>query len=69
MTETPDKITPATELGSTAPAGAGVSDDDMTREVADQTAPDLDAEDVFERESDGTSTDKEAAKTDGADLR
>lgn len=49
-------------MGETKPAGEGVSDEDMARQVADQTSSDLKADDVFEREADGTTTDTEAAK-------
>ncbi len=54
--------------GTTQPAGAGVSDEEMARKVAEETSPDLDAEDVFERESEGTDTDKPVAEADAADL-
>jgi hypothetical protein len=50
--------------GETRPAGEGVDDEEMVREVAGQTSSDLKAEDVFERESDGTTDDTEAAKAD-----
>lgn len=60
---------PATEAGSTKPAGAGVSDEELAEQVGEQTSSDLQAEDVFERESDGAATDTEAAKADGDDLR
>ena len=53
-------------MGETKPAGEGVSDDEMVREVAGQTSSDLAAEDVFEREADGASSDQEIAK-EGAD--
>ncbi len=55
-------------MGTTRPAGEGVSDDDLAREVADQTSEDLKAEDVFERESDGADSDVEAAKANASDL-
>jgi hypothetical protein len=48
--------------GETRPAGEGVSDEEMVREVADQTSSDLMAEEVFEREADGASSDAEIAK-------
>jgi hypothetical protein len=54
--------------GETRPAGEGVSDDEMAREVADQTSSDLKADDVFEREADGAASDVEAAKADPDDL-
>jgi hypothetical protein len=59
---------PATDAGTTRPAGAGVSDEDMADQVGDQTSSDLEAEDVFEREADGAVTDTEAAKADGSEL-
>jgi large subunit ribosomal protein L4 len=52
---------PATDAGTTKPAGEGVSDEDAAKEVAEQTSSDLKAEDVFERESGGASTDTEVA--------
>jgi large subunit ribosomal protein L4 len=53
--------TPATDAGTTRPAGEGVSDEDAAKEVAEQTSSDLKVEEAFERESDGTATDTEAA--------
>jgi len=50
------------ESGSTEAAGSGVSDDEMVKEVAEQTSSDLAAEGTFERESAGATTDTEAAK-------
>jgi protease I len=49
----------------TGPAGAGLSDEDALREVADQTSADVKASDVFARESGGATSDAEAAKADG----
>jgi hypothetical protein len=49
-------------MGETKPAGEGVSDEDMARQVADQTSSDLKADDVFEREADGAASETEAAK-------
>jgi hypothetical protein len=57
-----------TESGNTKPAGDGISDDEMVQEVAEETSPDLKAEDVFERESDGTDTDTAAADADADDV-
>jgi hypothetical protein len=54
--------------GETRPAGEGVTDEEMTREVAEQTSSDLKAEDVFEREADGVASDTEAAKADPDEL-
>jgi large subunit ribosomal protein L4 len=46
--------------GVTAPAGEDVSDDDAVAEVAEQTSSDRKAEDVFEREADGATTETAA---------
>lgn len=54
--------------GETRPAGEGVSDEEMVREVAGQTSSDLKADDVFEREADGAAGDTEAAKADPDEL-
>lgn len=54
--------------GETRPAGDGLSDEEMSREVADQTSSDLKADDVFEREADGAAGDVEAAKAGPEDL-
>jgi hypothetical protein len=53
---------PATSAGTTRPAGEGVSDEEMSSEVAEQTSSDLAVEDAFERESDGATSDREAAE-------
>lgn len=45
-------------------AGDGVSDDELVEQVAKQTDSELEQKDYFERESDGTATDTEAAKAD-----
>ena len=59
---------PATDAGTTTPAGQGVSDEQLAKQVGDQTSSDLQVEDVFEREADGAATDTEAAKADGSEL-
>ncbi len=59
---------PATSVGSTEAAGAGVSDEEFSDEVADNTDPNLKTEDVFEREADGAASDTEAAKATGDEL-
>ena len=41
--------TPATDAGETKPAGEGVSDEQAATEVAEQTSPDLKAEEAFEK--------------------
>jgi len=53
---------------NTRPAGEGLSDEEMVEQVADQTASDLKHSDFFERESEGASTDTEAAKASGDEL-
>ena len=57
-----------TEAGRTEQAGDGISDEEMARQVADQTSSDLQYADVFEREADGTLTDTEAAKATADEL-
>jgi protease I len=59
---------PATDAGTTRAAGDGVPDDELAEQVSEQTSSDLQAEDVFERESGGAATDTEAAKVEGSDL-
>ncbi len=54
--------------GDTEAAGAGLSDEDFADRVAGQTSNDLKAEDVFEREHDGASSDGAAADLDAEDL-
>ena len=53
---------PATSAGTTKPAGEGISDEEMSHEVAAQTSSDLAVEGAFEAEHDGAHTDTEAAK-------
>jgi hypothetical protein len=67
MTSTQDNNSGA--LGETEAAGAGLSDDQFAERVAGQTSSDLQAEDVFEREADATSTDEPVAEVTGDDLR
>lgn len=50
---------PATGAGVTRPAGEGVSDEEMAREVAETTSPDRAAEEAFEKAG-GKETDKPA---------
>jgi large subunit ribosomal protein L4 len=57
---------PATDAGTTAPAGEDLSDSEAVTEVAEQTSSDVKAEDVFERESDGATTEAPVAEA-GAD--
>lgn len=60
---------PATSAGTTKPAGEGVSDDQLSEQVADQTSSDLEVEEAFEREGDGAATDTEIAKASGDELK
>ena len=59
---------PATDAGTTRPAGEGVDDKELTEQVADSTSSDLEVEGAFERESGGAASDTEAAKADADDL-
>lgn len=68
MTEQPDSP-PATDAGSTAPAGAGLSDDQLQKEVTGQTDSNLEVEETFARESEGAATETEAAKATADELR
>ena len=52
----------------TTEAGAGLSDEEMAKQVAEQTSSDLKEADVFKREAEGTTTDTEAAKASGDEL-
>lgn len=61
--------TPATNAGTTRPAGEGVDDAELGEQVAEQTDSNLEAEAAFERESDGAATDKGIAKADADDLK
>lgn len=54
--------------GTTVPAGEGLSDEEMARQVAAQTDSEHQQADVFEREADGATSDTEAAKADGDEL-
>ena len=59
---------PATDAGTTAPAGEGVSDEELLEQVTEQTSADLKVEGAFQRESDGASGDTEAAKAEPDEL-
>ncbi|MDP9092655.1 MAG: hypothetical protein M3N95_06850 [Actinomycetota bacterium] len=54
---------------NTQPAGAGLTDEQMAKQVAEQTSSDLKHADVFEREADGATTDTEAAKASADELQ
>ena len=66
MSEQPDTA-PATDAGTTSTAGEGVDDREFAAEVGEQTSSDLKVEDAFERESDGATSDVEAAREDADD--
>jgi hypothetical protein len=51
-------------MGETTAAGEGISDDEMVKQVAEQTDSELEQKDYFEREQDGAVSDTEAAKAD-----
>ena len=55
-------------MGETHKGGDGISDDEMVREVAEQTSSDEKWADVSKREADGTTTDTELAKADADEL-
>jgi hypothetical protein len=57
-----------TESGTERAAGEGISDEEMVRQVAEQTASDLKHQDFFEREAQGAASDTEAAKADADDV-
>jgi hypothetical protein len=52
----------------TTAAGAGLSDEEMARQVAEQTPSEERYADVSKLEADGALTDKEIAKADADDL-
>jgi hypothetical protein len=54
--------------GETHEAGENLSDEEMARQVAEQTPAEERYKDVFEREADGATTDTEAAKASGDEL-
>jgi hypothetical protein len=58
-----------TENGKTTEAGAGLTDEEMVEQVADQSPAEERYADVFKREADGTTTDTEAAKADADELQ
>jgi hypothetical protein len=49
-------------------SGEGLTDQEMMKQVAEQTSSELKHKDVFEREADGTTTDTEAAKADADEI-
>lgn len=56
------------EHGRTTDAGAGLTDEEMAEQVAEQTPSEINEADVFRREAEGTVTETEAAKADGDEL-
>lgn len=60
---------PATDAGTTRPAGEGVDDDALVGQVGEQTDSNLEVKGAFEREADGAATETEAAKASGDELR
>ena len=60
---------PATEAGTTSAAGEGLDDQELAKQVAEQTDSNLEAEGAFEREADGAASDTEAAKASGDELQ
>lgn len=62
MNDNSPAATPATDAGTTRPAGDGVTDAELSKQVAEQTANDLEVEQVFVREADGARSDTEVAK-------
>ncbi len=68
MSESSNATAPASDAGTTRPAGEGVDDSTLVEQVGEQTDSNLEVEGVFERESDGAATDTEAAKATGDEL-
>lgn len=60
---------PATDAGTTRPAGEGVDDKTLAEQVGEQTDSNLEVEGTFERESDGAASDTEAAEASGDELK
>ena len=60
---------PATDAGTTRPAGEGVDDQTLAEQVGEQTDSNLEVEGTFERESDGAASETEAAKATGDELK
>jgi hypothetical protein len=56
------------ENGKTTDAGAGLTDEEMVEQVAEQSPAEERYADVFKREADGATTDTEAAKASGDEL-
>ena len=56
-------------IGTTKPAGEGLSDEEMAEQVAEQTDSNLQVKDFFEREADGATTDTAAAEADADEVK
>ena len=54
--------------GNVHAAGEGLSDDELAQQVADQTPSEERYADVFKRETDGATTETEAAKASADEL-
>lgn len=54
------------QTGATRPAGQELSDEEMSRRVAEQTSSDLKVSETFRREADGAASSEEVGNT-GAD--
>ena len=61
--------TPATNAGTTKPAGEGVGDEELAEQVAESTDSNLEVEGAFEREADGAASDTGIAKSTGDELQ
>lgn len=57
------------DIGTTKPAGEGLSDEEMAEQVAEQTDSNLQVKDFFEREADGATTDTEAAEATADEVK
>ena len=66
--QTDETTTPATSAGTTSAAGEGVDDQELAREVADQTSSDLQVDQVFENEAQSTYTDHEVQQAAADEL-
>ncbi len=55
-------------MSSEKNAGEGLTDEEMVAQVNGQTDSELQQKDFFERESDGTTTDTEAAEADADEV-
>ncbi len=56
-------------IGTTKPAGEGLSDEEMVDQVVGQTDSNLRVKDFFEREADGATTETAAADADADEVK